>query len=170
MDLSRRVHWFCFEHVSAAMVQPPLDPIQRFLFVEPSLRQRVRTKSATTSLQQVDHRESVVTLRPLDAEPVPNPPKERFCLLARSPPCPAVPSATLALGGGNDPTAPHALHPVKHGSIDIRDDNLYSVLVPGASGLEGPHNCDAAFAVHEAGRVSPVGVQRFRQRRTCLGG
>lgn len=122
--------------ISPAMVQLALDPIQLFLFVEPGLRQRIRTKSAATSLQQVDHGKSVVTLPPLDPEPAPNPPKERFRLLARSPPCPAVSRTTLALGDSNDPTAPNALHPVKHRSIDIRNDNLYSVDIPAALGLE----------------------------------
>jgi hypothetical protein len=54
------------------MIQPTLNPVQLFLFVQPGLRKRCPAKRATTSLQQLDHRESVVALRPFDTQPRPN--------------------------------------------------------------------------------------------------
>jgi hypothetical protein len=49
-----------------------LRPVMLFLFLKPSLRERVWAKRPPPALEQLDHHEGVVALSPLDAEPRPN--------------------------------------------------------------------------------------------------
>lgn len=61
------------------MIQLTLDPIVPFLVIKPLLGQRVRSKSAATTLKKVDHREGVVALWAFDPQPRPDTGQERLC-------------------------------------------------------------------------------------------
>ena len=72
MDLSRRVHRFGYKGIGASVIEFALDPVMLFLFIEPSLWERVWTKGSSPALKQLDHHKCVVALRVFDAQPGPN--------------------------------------------------------------------------------------------------
>jgi len=63
----------------------------------------------------------------------------------------------------HNPTAPNAVHPVEDITIAIGNDDVDAVVVAAAQGRKPPRDCDAAFAVDETGRISPVCVGRVGQ-------
>src|ERR1700682_16047 len=109
------------EQVRAPMIQLPLDPIMLFLLIQPGLGQGRSTKGPAATLQDVNHRQSVVALGALDSQPRSYAAQEGLGRKAgRAPPIPGVTSAALARQS-DDPTAPDCLHPVKDLPFSVRD-------------------------------------------------
>ena len=62
IDFARRMQRTSDEDVGAAVIELPLDPIELFLVFKPRLRERLSTERSSASLQEIAHREGVVTL------------------------------------------------------------------------------------------------------------
>jgi hypothetical protein len=152
------------------VVQLPLNPVELLLLAKPGYRKRIWTKSSAASLQQLDHRKSVVALGTLDSQPRPNTVQEGPGRQpGRASPGKAWSCTSLPPQDDYDPAAPGPPHPVKDITISVGDHNLHAILVAAALGLERSGDRDAAFAGDEAGRVRPVcGLQC--QKRPTLGG